>query len=264
MPSSVRASIRPSVNRPATEPGTSGTVVWRRPVRTPTPIGGDEPAVTGSWGSRPDDDRRRVPGARVGERARLRIVHGQQHGGEVSAEVVVDHAAGDLERDARLEPGLEVGAQRVAHEGGAGERAAAVAGHVAEDEADAAAGERQHVVEVAARAGAVGRPVGDRGAQRADLLGHRRQQRGLEQADLLEQLAPLAGQPARAQRGQQVADAEQHRQRGQRRQRGLERVGHDLDETVDGLDHGPLDDVRLVASVDWPCPPPVSPLPPEP
>ena len=53
MPSAVRASISPSVNRQATAPGTSGTVVWRSPVRTPTPIGGDEAAVTGSCASGP-------------------------------------------------------------------------------------------------------------------------------------------------------------------------------------------------------------------
>ena len=45
---SVRASVSPSVCRQATEPGTSGTVVWRRPVRTPTPIGGEDTASTGS------------------------------------------------------------------------------------------------------------------------------------------------------------------------------------------------------------------------
>ena len=170
MPSSVRASISPSVNRQATEPGTSGTVVWRSPVRTPTPIGGEERRGNGLVRLRSDHDRRRVPGGRVRQRTRFRVVHGEQNGGEVSAQVVVDHAAGHLERHARLEAGLEVGAQRVAHEGGAGERAAAVAGHVAEDEADAAARQRQHVVEVAARAGAVGRPVGHRRAQRADLV----------------------------------------------------------------------------------------------
>ena len=48
-----RASISPSVKRHATAPGTSGTVVCRRPVGTPTPIGGEEPAVTGSWASGP-------------------------------------------------------------------------------------------------------------------------------------------------------------------------------------------------------------------
>jgi hypothetical protein len=179
--------MRPSVKRAATEPGTSGTVVWR-----------------------------------VRQRARFRIVHGQEHSREVSAQVLVDHPAGHLERHARLEPCLEVGAQRVAHEGRAGERASAVAGHVAEDEADAAAREREHVVEVAARAGAVGGPVGDRGEQCADLVGHRRKQRGLEQADLLEQLLALAREPAGAHRGQQVADAEQHRQRRKRRDRGLQ------------------------------------------
>ncbi len=145
------------MNRHATEPGTSGTVVCRRPVRSPMPIGGDELAVTGSCGCGPDHDRRGVAGGGVGERAGLRIVHHQQHGGEVPAEVLVDHAAGHLQGHPRLESGLEVGTERVAHEGGAGERAAAMAGHVAEDEAHAAAGERQRVVEVAAGAGAVGR-----------------------------------------------------------------------------------------------------------
>ncbi len=109
-------------------------------------------------------DRRGVAGRGVGERARLGIVDRQQHGGEVAAEAVVDHPARDLQRDARLEAGLEVGAQRVAHEGGAGERPATVAGDVTEDEADAPAGQGQRVVEVAAGAGAVGRTVGDRGA----------------------------------------------------------------------------------------------------
>ena len=169
-----------------------------------------------------DHDRRRVSRGRVGQRAGLGVVHGEKDRGEVSAQVVVDHAARDLERDARLEPGLQVGAQRVAHEGCAGERAAAVAGHVAEDESDAAAGERQHVIEVSARSGSIGRPVGDRRAQGADPVGHRRQQGVLEQADLLEQFAALACQAARAHRGKQVAEAEQDRERGQRGERGLQ------------------------------------------
>src|SRR5215211_6470454 len=78
-----------------------------------------------------DHDRRRVPGGRVRQRARFRIVHREEHGGEVSAEVLVDHAPRDLERHPRLEPGLQVCAERVAHERGAGESAAPVAGHVA-------------------------------------------------------------------------------------------------------------------------------------
>ena len=195
-------------------------------MRTPTPIGGEEAGGDRLVRLRADDDRRRVAGARVGERARLRIVHGQQHGGEVAAQVLVDHAAGDLQGHARLEARLEVGAQRVAHEGGAGQRAAAVAGHVAEDEADAAAGQRKHVVEVAARAGAVGRPVGHRGAQRADLVGHRREQRGLEQADLLEQLAALPVEAAVAKHGHQRGEAEQRGEHAGHREGTLERHGH--------------------------------------
>ena len=47
---STRASISPSVKSAAVEPGTSCTVVWRRPVLMPTPIGGEDPVVTGSCG----------------------------------------------------------------------------------------------------------------------------------------------------------------------------------------------------------------------
>jgi hypothetical protein len=49
MPRSVRASVRPSVKRHAVEPGGSGRVVWRSPVRSPIPSGGEPPGSTGSY-----------------------------------------------------------------------------------------------------------------------------------------------------------------------------------------------------------------------
>ena len=178
---------------------------------------------------RTDHDRRGVPGRRVRERARLRVVHRQEDGCEVPTEVLVDHPASHLKRDTRLEAGLQIRAQRVAHERGAGQGAAAVAGHVAEDEADTAAAERQHVVEVSAGARTVSRAVGDRGAQRADPLRHGRQQGALQQPDLGEQLAALARQRAVANRGKQIAEAEQDGERAQRGERDLEPVRDHLD-----------------------------------
>ena len=142
-------------------------------------------------------------------------MHGQHDGREVAGQMLVDHAAGHLQRDPRLEAGLEVGAQRVAHERGAGERLAAVARNVAEDERGAPAGQRERVVEVTAGAGTVRGPVGHRGADGAHGCGHRREQRGLEQADLLEQVAALARQPPAALGQEQVAAAE-HERRGSR------------------------------------------------
>ena len=52
--------------------------------------------------------------------------------------MIVDHPAGHLQGDARLQPGLEVGAQRVAHEGGAGQGAAAVGEELGAEEPMAA------------------------------------------------------------------------------------------------------------------------------
>ena len=161
----------------------------------PMPIGGEEPASDRVVRRSAGHDRRRVPGARVGERAVRGVVDGHDHGGEVAVELAADGALGHLERQPRLEAGAEVGAQRVAHEGRVGESLAAVAGDVAEDERGATAGEGQGVVEVTAGAGTVRGAVGNRGAHRADGLGHRRQQRGLQEADLLEQL-PTPASPA--------------------------------------------------------------------
>ena len=118
-----------------------------------------------------------------------------------------------------------------------GEGLAAVPGEVSQDEGGAAAGQRHRVVEVPAGTGAVRRPVGNGGPHGADLARHRRQQSRLEQADLLHQLAPLAVEPARAQRGEEVAAAEENCQRGEQGECRLERLGHDLDD----LTHGPGD-----------------------
>ena len=164
-------------------------------------------------------------------------MHRHDDRGEVAVELSAHGALGDLKREPRLEPGLEVGAQRVAHEGGVGERGAAVAGHVAEDEGGAATGQGERVVEVAAGAGAVGWAVRDRRAHGADLLGHRRQQRGLEQADLLHQLTALAGEAPSTERREEVATAEEDGQRGQQSERGLEGLGHDLDDLAHRAGH---------------------------
>jgi hypothetical protein len=37
------------VKKHASDPGGIATVVWRSPVTSPAPIGGDEPIVTGVW-----------------------------------------------------------------------------------------------------------------------------------------------------------------------------------------------------------------------
>ena len=49
----MRASARPSVKKQAIAPSGSATVVCRTPVRSPTPIGGAEQAVTGSCAGGP-------------------------------------------------------------------------------------------------------------------------------------------------------------------------------------------------------------------
>ena len=165
-------------------------------------------------------------------------MHGQEHGCEVPTQVLVDHTPCNLQRHARLETRLEVGAQGVAHEGGAGEGAASVAGHVAEDESDSPARQREHVVEVTASARAAGRAVGHRGPQRAHALGHRGKQRGLEQADLLEELAALALEAAVAERREQVGEREQDRDRGESGEGDLDGVGHELEERGDAAEDG--------------------------
>ena len=192
----------------------------------------------GVMGLRAYDDRCRVPGARIRQRARLRIVHGQKHGCEVTTQVLVDHAPGHLQRHPRLETGLEVGAQRVAHEGGAGERAAPVAGHVAENEANSPARQREHVVEVSARARSVGRAVGHRGLQRAHALGHRWQQGGLKQSDLLQELAALALQAAVAEGREEVGEPEQDRKGREQGERDPDLFGHEREGVAKAGEYG--------------------------
>ena len=183
-------------------------MVWRTPVRSPSPIGGEDTGEHGLGAGRPDHERRRMTRARVGQRPGARVVHGQHDRGEVAAEVLVDHGAGHLQGLRGLEPGLEVRTQRVAHEGGAGERLPAVAAHVAEDEGGLAVRQGQRVVEVPAGARALGGLVGDRGAQGAHHRRHRREQRRLKEAHVLEQVGALACQAPGAHRGEQVAACE--------------------------------------------------------
>ncbi len=153
-------------------------------------------------------------------------------------QVVVERLAREADGEARLEAGLEVGAQRVAQQRGTGEGVAAVAGNVAEHEADVAVLELEDVVEVAAGARAVGRAVGHGRRERADPLGHLGQQRGLEQADLLGELAALAAEPPRPQcHGGPGSDGGEEERR-HRPDRGLHRTGNHLDEVM----HGPGDD----------------------
>jgi hypothetical protein len=151
-----------------------------------------------------EQDGRRVAGAGVGERARLRV-EGGDHGRGEARHVVLERLARKAQRGARLESRVQVRAQRVAEERGAGQRVAAVSRHVAEHDAHPAVLHLEDVVEVAAGGGAVGRPVGHRDGERSDPVRHLRKQRGLQQADLGEELAALAVQPAGANRDERPA-----------------------------------------------------------
>jgi hypothetical protein len=61
-------------------------------------------------------DRRGVSRARVDENAGARVVGGGDDGHEEAAELALQHRARRLNGSARRQPGLEVGAQREAHE----------------------------------------------------------------------------------------------------------------------------------------------------
>ena len=152
MPRSVRASARPSVYRQTTDPGRErqrGLAQAGAHAQADRRRGGGEHRLVPAGANH---DRRGMAGARIGERAAARIVHRQHHRWR-SPRPGARRSPGRppaARRAARAR--LEVGAQRVAHEGGAGERGAAVAGHVAEDERGAPAGKGHGVVEVPARA----------------------------------------------------------------------------------------------------------------
>ena len=154
-------------------------------------------------------------------------------------ELAVEHAAGGLQRLARRQARLEVGAHGEAHERGVRQRLAPVPGDVADDHREATVLEREHVVEVAAGARAVGRAVGDGGADRAEPRGRHGQQRGLQQADVLEQLPALAHQPPRAHAGQARAHGERERERDQRGDQDAHGRRHDADDARDRFDDAP-------------------------
>src|SRR3954471_17540288 len=135
-------------------------------------------------GSGPGDDRRRVPGARVGERARRRIVYSGDDGRELLAIVLVDDVASQLERGPRAEAGLEVGPDHMAREGGRPKRLATVPGDVAAEEADAVVVEGEDVIEVATGGESLSGTVGDGHSQRTHVLRDNREERGLERADV--------------------------------------------------------------------------------
>ena len=170
-----------------------------------------------------------MTGAGVDQHALARVIGGGHDGRERAPELALEHGSGRLQGAARRQAGLEVGAQREAHERRVGQRLAPVPGDVADDHRQPAVLEREHVVEVAARPRAVCRPVGRGGADRTEPAGGNGQQRSLQQTDVLEQLRTLALQPPRAQRDQrerspererereQHADEHPHRQRGRRR-----------------------------------------------
>jgi hypothetical protein len=112
---------------------------------------------------------------------------------------------------------------REAHERGLGQGLATVAGDVAEQQANAAVGQRERIVEVAAGGRAVGRAVGHRGLQRPEAQRHSGQQRGLEQADVLHEPPALAAQAARAGGGDERVGAQQHDERAEDDERDLRR-----------------------------------------
>ena len=149
------------------------------------------------------------------------IVDGGDDRREVVRQAAVERAPGDRERLARGQPRLEVRAHREAHERRLGERLAAVAGDVAEQQPDAPVGQRERVVEVTAGGGAVGGAVGDRRQQRAEARGHGGQQRRLQQADVLHQALALALEAARAGGRDDRVDAEREDEQAEHRERVL-------------------------------------------
>ena len=89
----------------------------------------------------------------------------------MSPELALEHRRRRSAARPRRQTGLEVGAQREAHERRVRQRLAAVSGDVADDHRELAVLEREHVVEVATRPGAGCGPVGRRGADRAETAG---------------------------------------------------------------------------------------------
>ena len=102
------------------------SVVCRRPVATPAPIGGDEQAVTWS-GSMPRNIGGGWPARRVGQPPADRVDRRDDHGHEPLAELRLEHGGRDLQRRARRQAGVEVGAEAVADERGDGDHVAAMA-----------------------------------------------------------------------------------------------------------------------------------------
>ena len=183
-----RASVQPLVPRtarrrpaprsrrrcrstPATAPGMRDDGL-ARPGWLPTPIGGDEQTVIGAIDRVPrarraaDGRRRRTSAcARAGDRWPARRWRTKSPSWRSST------GAGRLQRAPRRKAGLEVRAQREAHERGVRQRLAAVSGDVADDDRELAVLEREHVVEVAACAGPGCGPVGGGGAHRTEPAG---------------------------------------------------------------------------------------------
>ena len=128
-------------------------------------------------------------------------VIGRSHDrGEGAAELALEHGPGRLHRAPRRQAGLEVCAQRKAHQRRVGQRLASVSGDVTDDHRQLAVLEGKHVVEVAAGARTGRRSISRRGAHWPEPRRQDRKQRSLKQADVLEQLTTLMLQSPGAQR----------------------------------------------------------------
>ena len=193
----------------------------------------------GLEGGGAEHDRRRHARAGVGQAGRRAVVHGDRRARVVGSEMALEDLRADLERVARLEPALEVGAQHVADQRRDAERAPAGRGHAAHDQAQALLVEREHVVEVAARRTARGGAVGDGSRGRApDLRRRLGKQRPLEEPDVLEQRLALASQAASAARQERRGAGGQQREGAQAGDQGPQEPGDDLDGPADAAHDG--------------------------
>ena len=115
-----------------------------------------------------------MTGAGVGEDALARLIGGRHDGGERPPELALEHGSSRLHGDPRREAGLEVCAQREAHERRMWQRLTPVSGDVADDYRELTVLEREHVVEIPARPRTVRGPVGRGGADRTEPGGQHR------------------------------------------------------------------------------------------
>ena len=97
-------------------------------------------SADGEWLTRlqPKQDRRRMARAGIRQDALAGVVHAHHDRREVLHRAVGQHPSGQRQRRARLQPGLQVGAQRVAHQRRLRQSFMPVAGDIADDQRDPA------------------------------------------------------------------------------------------------------------------------------